>query len=78
MKNKSLLNINLLPCITPKQNSIKQSWSDANGTFNEKLYEKIRIVRIKCQDKNEHSKKTGIRFSFDKNTQTLQAYRVRV
>ena len=64
------LNIYMLPCLSIEQLENIEKWRENNGHFNEELYEKIRVIH---QQKNVTVRQTGIRFNYDKNTQTLQA-----
>lgn len=67
------MNINLFPCMTEHQLRLIQL-AIKEGRFNEKLYERIKIEREK--NKVEGIKEYGVRFIFNKTTQTLQAYPV--
>jgi hypothetical protein len=64
------LNIYMLPCLSQDRLDTIQSWKDS-GRFNKELYEKFRVQYQKNQ--NDPVRQTGICFSYNADSQTLQA-----
>ena len=67
-----------LPCQSEHQKRLINIAIEENR-FNEELYTRIRIERNeRRKNQNDTTREIGIRFVYDKNTQTIQAYEVRI
>jgi predicted Zn-dependent protease len=70
------MQIILLPCLSEHQRQLIDM-AVKEVRFNQELYERIRIARDeRKKNQNDETREIGIRFIYDKNTQSIQAYEV--
>ncbi len=69
------MGIKLIPCCMNAQKLIIDK-AILDGSFNKNYYDKLRDRKKSQKVEINHERETGIRFIYEKVTDTLQAYRV--